>query len=116
MTAINFCLLASLLVMTVSCHDTKGSGCQCHYCKCERGNLYCLPNHQTFSFGLLDSMNKAIDKFFKIFVKKNKGKNYCYGPTEGESCYCDYCVCQTSFGHRHHHHHEQKQTQPKFIY
>lgn len=56
-------------------------------------------------------MNKMIDKFFGKLLKKNKGKDYCYGPTESEDCHCDYCVCRTSFGregHHHHHHHHPK--------
>ena len=59
--------------------DLKGSTCQCHYCKCERGNLYCLPHHKgfsTFSNGFLDEMSKSIDKLFGLITKKNKGEVY----------------------------------------
>ena len=117
--------IISVLVSHVR-SDLKGSTCQCHYCKCERGNLYCLPHHKgfsTFSNGFLDEMSKSIDKLFGLITKKNKGnldwidmtqlishlifqgKNYCYGPTESEECHCDYCMCRTSFGREGHHHH-----------
>ena len=65
-----------------------------------------------FSAGFLGGINNMIDDFFGKFTKKNKGKNYCYGPTEAEECHCDYCMCGTSFGREgHHHHHPQQQTQ-----
>ena len=126
----------SVLVSNVR-SDLKGSTCQCHYCKCERGNLYCLPHHKgfsTFSNGFLDQMSKSIDKLFGLITKKNKGevyptvrghtiillilgKNYCYGPTESEECYCDYCMCRTSFGREgHHHHHPHPHPRPPVNY
>jgi len=49
----------------------KGSYCNCHYCKCEKGHVHC-------GYG--------------------KGKKYCYGSTEGEYCHCDYCKCKNGFG------------------
>ena len=34
----------------MSCHgNLKGSSCQCHYCKCERGFLYCQ-HHKAYSY------------------------------------------------------------------
>ena len=49
----------------------KGSYCQCHYCKCEKGQLHCSKK----GFG----------------SHKGFGKRYCYGSMEGEYCHCDYC-------------------------
>merc|ERR1712223_1516968 len=44
----------------------KGSYCNCHYCKCEKGHISCGHGH-------------------------GYGKKYCYGGMEGEYCHCDYC-------------------------
>merc|ERR550532_3715588 len=55
----------------------KGSYCQCHYCKCEHGQLHCK-GHGHSSGGY--------------------GKKYCYGSMEGEYCHCDYCKCKHGFG------------------
>ena len=49
----------------------KGNYCQCHYCKCEKGQLHCSKK----GFG----------------YHKGFGKRYCYGSMEGEYCHCDYC-------------------------
>ncbi|CAB4063709.1 unnamed protein product [Lepeophtheirus salmonis] len=52
----------------------KGSYCNCHYCKCEKGHVHCG------GYG------------------KGYGKKYCYGSTQGEYCHCDYCKCKHGFG------------------
>merc|ERR1712106_954207 len=55
----------------------KGSYCQCHYCKCEKGHVSCKGHgHKGGGYG----------------------KKYCYGGTEGEYCHCDYCKCKHGFG------------------
>merc|ERR1712062_403794 len=56
----------------------KGSYCQCHYCKCEKGHVSCK------GYG----------------HEKGYGKSYCYGGTEGEYCHCDYCKCKHGFGQK----------------
>merc|ERR1712064_17076 len=58
----------------------KGSYCQCHYCKCEKGQLHCSK------------------KGFGGFGHKGVGKRYCYGSMEGEYCHCDYCRCKHGYG------------------
>ena len=68
----------------------KGSYCNCHYCKCEKGTVHCGG-----------------------YGKGGYGKKYCYGSTQGEYCHCDYCKCKHGYGtsgyghcddHHHHHH------------
>jgi len=56
----------------------KGSYCQCHYCKCEKGQLHCRTKGLAFHSGF--------------------GKKYCYGSMEGEYCHCDYCRCKHGYG------------------
>ncbi len=61
----------------------KGSYCNCHYCKCEKGHIHCGG-----------------------YGKHGHGKKYCYGSTQGEYCHCDYCKCKhgygsTGYGHCH---------------
>merc|ERR1711974_446551 len=56
----------------------KGSYCQCHYCKCEKGQLHCRAKGLGFHKGF--------------------GKRYCYGSMEGEYCHCDYCRCKHGYG------------------
>merc|ERR1719414_2105297 len=54
----------------------KGSYCQCHYCKCEKGHIHCKGHGHGGGYG----------------------KKYCYGSMEGEYCHCDYCKCKHGFG------------------
>merc|ERR1712179_687420 len=57
----------------------KGSYCQCHYCKCEKGKIHCRhKSHHAYASGF--------------------GKTYCYGSMEGEYCHCDYCRCKHGYG------------------
>jgi len=56
----------------------KGSYCQCHYCRCEKGQLHCKEDPKK---------------------KPGYGKRYCYGSMEGEHCHCDYCKCRHGYGH-----------------
>merc|ERR1719278_1236151 len=57
----------------------KGSYCQCHYCKCEKGQIHCRhKSHHAYASGF--------------------GKTYCYGSMEGEYCHCDYCRCKHGYG------------------
>merc|ERR1711971_86638 len=53
----------------------KGSYCNCHYCKCEKGHVHCGG-----------------------YGKGGHGKKYCYGSTQGEYCHCDYCKCKHGYG------------------
>ena len=71
----------------------KGSYCNCHYCKCDKGTVHCGG-----------------------YGKGGYGKKYCYGSTQGEYCHCDYCKCKHGYGssgyghcddHHHHHHHKK---------
>ncbi|XP_023329734.1 uncharacterized protein LOC111702318 [Eurytemora carolleeae] len=57
----------------------KGSYCQCHYCRCEKGQLHCKDPEE--------------------HKKHGYGKRYCYGSMEGEHCHCDYCKCRHGYGH-----------------
>jgi len=54
----------------------KGSYCNCHYCKCEKGHISCGGYGHGGGYG----------------------KKYCYGGMEGEYCHCDYCKCKNGFG------------------
>merc|ERR1712012_1474496 len=54
----------------------KGSYCQCHYCKCEKGHIHCKGHGHGGGYG----------------------KKYCYGSMEGEYCHCDYCKRKHGYG------------------
>merc|ERR1712076_31193 len=53
----------------------KGSGCWCHYCKCEKGHVSC-----------------------KGHGHHGHGKKFCYGKMEGQYCHCDFRSCKKGYG------------------
>ena len=66
----------------------KGSYCQCHYCKCEKGHVSCKGYGHEKGYG--ERRCLVIPSYGALL-----GKSYCYGGTEGEYCHCDYCKCES---------------------
>ena len=73
----------------------KGSYCQCHYCKCEKGQLHCRAKGLAFhhGFGKFETFLEILKNLLYF-----PGKKYCYGSMEGEYCHCDYCRCKHGYG------------------
>ena len=67
----------------------KGSYCQCHYCKCEKGQLHC--SKKGFGHHKVSDDIHGILLELVIILSQGFGKRYCYGSMEGEYCHCDYC-------------------------
>ncbi len=83
----------------------KGSYCNCHYCKCEKGHVHC-GGYGKGGYGEY----LMLVRIFPLWNNQKNvliaGKKYCYGSTQGEYCHCDYCKCKhgygsTGYGHCH---------------
>ena len=75
----------------------KGSYCQCHYCKCEKGHIHCKGHGHGGGYGESSFVIKICSNNV-ILNKIIVGKKYCYGSMEGEYCHCDYCKCKHGYG------------------
>ena len=77
--------------LCVSPHLKSSSNVQCHYCKCEKGQIHCRhKSHHAYASGFGKANYLHIYKanlyhnLFNIYLKFS-GKTYCYGSMEGKT-------------------------------